>query len=172
MSRWSKFLGIFQPSDLLKKKFRKYQQKRKDTYYEGPKPPPRLVEEIKLFAIMNPLATPTEWERFTVGITTSAYKDGFIRGYEWLERGWDCKPSEEDERVAEAMQHDWSLADSHPRYDRLLKTGYLPNDPLAGYSYEQRKEFMEQLTNAERSPYPVHINLDAYRDKPKETEES
>ena len=171
MSFWSKLLGLFQPSDALKQQLRKLQQKRRNTYYEGPKAPVRIREEIRLFSIANIGATPEEWAKFTESIACHSYEDGFTRGYEWLQRGWDRKPDATLERVAEAERHDWSLAEADPRYDKLLTTGYMENDPLAGVPFEERRAFMEMISKVGNGPYAIYQNIDAYAPPPDIEEE-
>lgn len=88
-------------------------------FYEGPKPPRRYFEEVRIFRHYKPLATAAEWERFVMGLTSRAYQEGWIRGYEWAERSWEG-PGVDPDRLAEAAAHDWSLADQDARWAALL----------------------------------------------------
>lgn len=78
-------------------------------YSEGPDMPVRFIEEARLFRVINPHASHELWEVFTRDMMKRAYQDGWVRGYEWNERWWPGPPPEA-ERLAEAAQHDWSLA--------------------------------------------------------------
>lgn len=125
--------------NLLERMFRRY--------YEGPEVPRRLLEEPQLFRAMYPLATPDEWERFAQQLTSNAYRDGFVRGYEWQERDWPGEAAE-PELMAEATAHDWSLAEQDPRVGKLLEQRIDPNDPLAHLDVDQRRAYYEQIEDA------------------------
>lgn len=126
----------------LRKKVRDLVERAIGKYYEGPSVPVRLREQARLFAHAHPLATPEEWEEFAVSLADVAYRDGYVRGFEWSERSED-KPTE-DEQIAEAMRHDWSLADASPQVREIIEHGD-PNDPLWGVSPEHRAEFFDRL---------------------------
>lgn len=157
------FLDIFKPSTWLKRKFRKFIEKRAGTYYEGPTPPRRLAERVKMFQLYYPIATPEQWAEFALTFGANCYREGFTRGYDWSERGWEG-PEMEPEQVAELQAHDWSLAEENPDWQRMMNMGYDPRDPLAGHSMEQRRAIMETLNGA--GQYPVEIDLSAYEGPP------
>lgn len=113
-------------------------------YYEGPPPPRRLEEQVRLFAVYYPRATRAEWTEFATRIAATAYRDGFVRGYEWQERGWEG-PRIDPEVLAEERSHDWSLAEQHPRLQEVLAQGIDPRDPLAGIDEDRRVEFLDEL---------------------------
>lgn len=124
----------------LKRCFEKWM----DRYYEGPESPPRLYEELRLWAALNPDATREVILGYTSVLLDAAYRDGFVRGYEWQERGWQG-PSIDPEVLAELQSHAWSLAESNPRVRRILELGYDPNDPLANVAAPDRRAFFDML---------------------------
>lgn len=79
-------------------------------YVEGPTTPPRYLEELRVFRVMFPLANAEDWERHATSIVDRAYRDGWIRGWEWTERYWPDPPSEH-QRLEEARRHSVSLAE-------------------------------------------------------------
>lgn len=113
-------------------------------YYEGPNPPRHISEEVRLFRILHPTATPEQWETFANLMAEKCYRSGFVRGYEWVERDWPG-PAQDPEVLAEAMSHDWSLAESEPRFDRLLEGVSNPFDPLGEATAEERTQLLMQL---------------------------
>ena len=74
-------------------------------FYEGPNPPLRIAEEVELFDRLHPQATLEDWKRFTVAVSENAYRDGFIRGFEWAERDLDAKPKTDPDVIAEELRH-------------------------------------------------------------------
>lgn len=140
-------------------------EKLTDQFYEGPEPPKRLPEKVKLFRLYYPHADADEWAAFANRIARNSYKDGFIRGYEWQERDWPG-PELEPERVAELTEQDWSLAEESREWSKLLEKGYDPRSPLANLSPEQRRAVVETFQGASR--YPVEVNLSAYEEEPED----
>lgn len=119
-----------------------------DRYYEGPESPPRVFEELRLWAALNPDAPRDVILGYASVLLDAAYRDGFVRGYEWQERGWKG-PSIDPDVLAEAQSQDWSLADSNPRVRRILEAGYDPNDPLANVAAPDRRAFFEMLARSQ-----------------------
>jgi hypothetical protein len=113
-------------------------------YHEGPEPPRRLAEEVRLFRVYYPRATPEQWAQFATTIAQNSYRSGFTRGYEWQERGWEGPPIE-PEVLAEIQAHDWSLADMSPRVAGMLEAGADEFDPLRRMSPEQRAVYLDHL---------------------------
>lgn len=113
-------------------------------YYEGPHPPRRLAEEVKLFRIYYPGATAEQWSRFATRLASNAYEEGFVRGYEWQERGWDG-PVDDPEQLLELEAHDWSLAEQNPTVAEALAAGIDPNDPFYGSNEQERARFLDDL---------------------------
>lgn len=153
------FLGIFKPSRWLKLKLGRLIDRFRDSFYEGPDPPARLAERVRLFRLYYPKATAEQWASFALQFGSNCYREGFTRGFEWCERGWEG-PAIPPEQAAEMLAQDWSLADSNPDWNRMLTMGYDPHDPLAGISPEQRRAVVETLQGT--GDYPVEINLSAY----------
>ena len=116
-------------------------------YHEGPEPPRRLAEEVKLFRIYYPGATPEQWAAFAANLAANSYRSGFTRGYEWQERGWEG-PAIEPEQLAEIQAHDWSLAEMSPRVAGMLAAGADAADPLRYATEEQKAIFFDQLGEA------------------------
>ena len=117
-------------------------------YYEGPEVPPRLHEELALWWALNPGADDSTRIGYVTMLLEAAYRDGFVRGYDWQERGWEG-PAIDPEQLAEAAEHDWSLAESNPRARRILEDGFDAEDPLANVAAPDRRRFMEMLTSAQ-----------------------
>lgn len=115
---------------------------------EGPEPPRRIADEARLFWHANPNATPAEWERFAIALAGNAYRDAFVRGFEWNERCWP-ETTIDGHAVGLAHAHDVSLGDGHPRVRRLLST--IPR----GMTIEQQRLIGELAS----SPYPVRIEF-------------
>lgn len=76
------------------------QEKLLGTYAEGPEPPPRLLKVAELFARANPRATVAEWIEFAGNHAGSAYREGYVRGFE---RGERLGPDWEDPDEADAL---------------------------------------------------------------------
>lgn len=117
-------------------------------YYEGPDVPPRVTEELKLWAGLNPDADRTAAIGYACCLLEAAYRDGFTRGYEWQERCWQ-RPAVDPEALAEIQSQSWSLADENWRARRILQAGHDPDDPLAGVSAPDKRAFFEFLLNAQ-----------------------
>ena len=49
------------------------------------------------------------------------------------------------ERLLEEEKHNWKLAEQSEHWNRMLKEGSDPNDPLAGLSGAHRTEVYQQL---------------------------
>ena len=117
-------------------------------YYEGPDVPPRVTEEFRIWMRLNPDAAPACVEGYAVALLEAAYRDGFVRGYEWQERGWEG-PAIAPEVLAEIEQQNWSLADLNPRVRHILDNGYDPEDPLANVSAPDKRAFFGMLAAAQ-----------------------
>jgi hypothetical protein len=82
-----------------------------DRYSEGPNLPARFVsvaEQYRWTVATNRGAETSDWEAFAIGLAASAYRDGYVRGFEAAERWehpWDRHPSPED--VADAERPGW-----------------------------------------------------------------
>lgn len=78
-------------------------------FFEGPEPPKRLTDEIHLFVARYPSATKIEWIAFTSYITRSSYQQGYLRGYEAMERDTSTFP-ERHSQVLKAAEDDLNWA--------------------------------------------------------------
>ena len=79
-----------------------------DRWYEGPEPPPRFAEYVTDFANLHPKANRGEWARFATKMAGEAYRSGFQRGYEHVER--DPEPGFQrlpPELVADQEDPEW-----------------------------------------------------------------
>lgn len=79
-------------------------------YYEGPDPPARLGEIVITFANLNPQATRAEWARFAEGHAREAYRVGYVRGAEYVERDpaeREALRNADPEQLADALNPDW-----------------------------------------------------------------
>lgn len=116
---------------------------------EGPEPPRRIAEEVRLFRHHYPDASHGEWERFAVRLAGNAYRDAFVRGFEWNERCW---PERTIDGQAVAVVHatDRSLGAGEPRVRRLL------DDVPTSMSAEQRR-LIDELA---ASPWGVRIRFE------------
>lgn len=157
------FWDLFKPSTWLKRFITKVADKAAGTFYEGPTPPRRLAERVQLFRLHYPNATPEEWAKFSLTFGTNCYREGFTRGYDWAERGWDG-PDVDPEQAAELQAHDWSLAEENPDWQRMLTMGYDPRDPMAGSTIDQRRAMVEVMMGS--GPYPIEVDLSAYEGPP------
>ncbi len=141
--------------------FRNLLEKALGRFYEGPEPPPRFREELALFRVMHPLATPAEVDAVVGRLIDNAYRSGYVRGNEAMERD----PSQRGEPVEEllcAQREDWSLAAADPRIARILATGRDDADPLAGVPVDEQVAFIEALGRRYGvRPEPVRILDDA-----------
>lgn len=117
-------------------------------WHEGPEPPRRLGEDVRLFRHMHPNATAREWERFAIRHAGNAYRDAFVRGFEWNERCWP-EPHIDADAVAIVHGHDVSLGDNDPDLRHLLESEPLVLDPMA-------ERLIDELA---RSQYPFQIQI-------------
>lgn len=123
-------------------------------YYEGPEAPPRLEQEVRLFAATHRDATVDDWKEFATRMAQNAYRDGFTRGLEWAHRLWPG-PEHDPEVIAEAAAHNWSLPE-----ERLRLLEQQPS-PVEGIGAADAARLQHQLhraganlINLDRSPYP------------------
>ena len=115
------------------------------SFYEGPKPPPRLRDQVLLFRLTQPAATVLDWCDFAVGMVEAAYRDGFVRGLEWRERDLADKPTDDDLRAADEVMNSWRLADEGSPLRAALDSGVDPADPLNGMSPAARAEYADMI---------------------------
>jgi hypothetical protein len=94
---------------LLQRTIRRWCERLLDRWQEGPDVPDRLLEEVGHFREMLPGATPLQWEVFTQGLTAAAYREGYLRGFEASERGFDrpWRHSASPEFIADLESPGW-----------------------------------------------------------------
>jgi hypothetical protein len=103
--------------------------------YDGAAPPPRLVDEVRAFSELHPYATREEWEDFSLGMATGAWRDGFSLGVEWRERVGEPSPFDEAALSAEERRAlNWTAPDVRRE-----------NDPLAGVPPERVEEVLREV---------------------------
>lgn len=125
-------------------------------FYEGPHPPARIGEEVRLFRAMFPLATPDEWMAFAQGHAENAYRSGFTRGEERAER--DPQELIPDALALEAQTHDWSLADGHPLMRDVIERGRDPLDPMRAMTAQQRLDYFDAVGAATKGFRVVQLD--------------
>jgi hypothetical protein len=76
-------------------------------WHEGPQPPKRLLVIVEDFAEEHPAATRAEWARFATEHAAEAYRSGFVRGVEHVERDPDPFPYPKPEQVADDIFPGW-----------------------------------------------------------------
>ncbi len=80
------------------------------TWYEGPDAPSRLLDLSVDFANRHPLATRMEWVMFATEHAAEAYRQGWLRGYEYVERDrdWHRFVGDADpDSFADTLYPDW-----------------------------------------------------------------
>lgn len=86
---------------------RRWAEKLLGQYYEGPEMPERYREAVLAFSNEHPRATLKEWVEFSQAWAEVAYKAGFRRGYENVEREENPKSEFDPEVFADAYDPDW-----------------------------------------------------------------
>lgn len=127
--------------------FRRGVDKASARYYEGPTPPPRLIQAAEAFAMLNPSATQEQWVRFAARHAGEAYRSGFVRGLEWKQRSPEqMEPStawaviDSDER-----RHDWTWADLQPSPEQLRRVVHDNQEALEQLSPEERALYEDMI---------------------------
>jgi hypothetical protein len=118
-------------------------------FHEGPEPPRRLSEEVRIFRALHPLATEDDWIRFTTKFAENTYREAYLRGYQYAERFWPGPP-DDPAAILAAQQEQISLIDQHPRIRLLLDYGYDPADPFGGMNAVDRRAAVEKLSGLAR----------------------
>jgi len=78
-------------------------------FYEGPECPERIADEAVEFANRNPIATREDWVIFAQDLAREAYKSGWQRGFEHVERAETRFPWQEGmpDDIANGVDPDW-----------------------------------------------------------------
>lgn len=88
---------------------KRFWEKTTGAWYEGPEPPERLREMVLTFANLHPHATRAEWAEFATKHAGEAYRSGYQRGWEEVERDPSWKKLSPDQVAAE-VDPDWRWA--------------------------------------------------------------
>ena len=109
-------------SNFLKRTAEKYLGR----YYEGPEPPERLTSLLVAFANDHPKADRATWVGFTTLLVQEAYKSGYTRGYEYVERTFDWRNDLPPEVIADMIDPNWKWG---PGLQLKEAGGVVPLDP-------------------------------------------
>lgn len=99
-------------ADRVKRWARSFFEKRVGSFYEGPQPPERLIQEARAYAHLHPNATIVEWADFAANLAKQSWREGWTRGYEHVER--DENPYRDDlppDVVADLLDRSWRESD-------------------------------------------------------------
>jgi hypothetical protein len=129
--------------------FRKLLERILGIFNEGPTPPRRISEEVRLYRALHPDATDEDWVQFATAIAENSYREAYIRGYEYAERFWPG-PTDDPDALLALQNEQVSLADQHPRLRMLIELGYDPADPFGGMSATDRRAAIEQISGFAR----------------------
>lgn len=81
-------------------------------YYEGPEAPDRIRKMVAAFAAEHPRATRQEWIDFACEHACEAYKSGYVRGFEYVERDPDMfRKDLPPEVIADMLDPNWRWGD-------------------------------------------------------------
>lgn len=118
-------------------------QRVRGKFYEGPEPPERIGQMVSIFVAMNPHATVQEWVAFATELGAGCYRDGWTRGYEWLERDMAARDANDPALLFERGRHEQPLVRQDISPDQLSRiVGEQPYDHM---SPEQRALAMDSL---------------------------
>jgi len=111
-------------------------EKHLGTFAKGPEPPRRFRELVEAFAVASPHATVADWVEFAARHAASAYQQGYVRGYQHVERlGPDW--ADPDEAAAFIEQ-----ANAEPKYNPAIVV------PVEGVSQEYAARHVLEVSNA------------------------
>jgi hypothetical protein len=133
-------------------------------FYEGPEPPPRLLEELRIFRAYHPEATGEEWEDFTLEFARSAYRDGFVRGVEWRERGWRELDETADQK-SERDAHDWLASRHNDTMKAVMELGEDPRHPAYGLSPAAKQEYFRLVAEQLKADVAAYNELAQQRNR-------
>lgn len=106
-------------------------------FYEGPQPPARLRELAVAFANAHPRATRAQWVEFAAAHGDEAYRSGYVRGAEYVERDAFARPDVPPEVMADALYPDWRWA---PAVDLTA-----PEDPVTDDAEDEHDRARRQV---------------------------
>lgn len=124
----------------LRARLRKMVERVLGRFYEGPEPSDRYAEQVFAFRRFYPRATAEEWASFASNLASNAYRDGYVRGFEWKERRLDERSDDDPELIAARARHEWERAES----ERVRLALQAP-DPLDGVSEEHKAALFDEL---------------------------
>lgn len=84
------------------------------SFYDGPEPPERFDVMVEEFVRIYPNATRFEWMRFAVSHAREAYRAGYVRGVEYVEREPDWRPDLPPEVLADHIDPNWKWRPMDP----------------------------------------------------------
>jgi hypothetical protein len=114
-----------------------------DKYYEGPEPPQRISDLVIEFANLYPTATRSQWLRFATEHAREAYRAGYQRGYEYVERDPDFFRTDlPPDMIADMHDPDWRW--------RPLDRGIMVPEPN-GVPFDAPDEYEETLRHLKMS---------------------
>ena len=116
-------------------------------YYEGPEPPRRIAQQVRMFAELHFRVNADEWVQFATQLGEECYRSGYMRGVERSVRDVNLVPEPhllEAKRRAELGQsNDWvSLA---------------PSEADMQASIDRNQDLMERLSPEDRILYMDRI---------------
>jgi hypothetical protein len=106
-------------------------------FKEGPPPPPRYAQSAQLFGVYHRGASAYEWRAFAVTLAENAYRDGFMRGYQWKERGSRLAAVDPREMIDGRQL---GIRPDDPRLLEMMERGVDPRDPLAQVPEEELRQ--------------------------------
>lgn len=130
-----------------------------DKRYEGPEPPRRLTDEVRMFRVVHPTATPRDWAEFAAKHGRNCYRDGYVRGYEYKIREDDPDTSEAELLDNDAKHDAWAPSDD-PEMNQVLVQMFSEEDPLGGATPDERREFNKMIKELQDAGVPLEIYPD------------
>lgn len=117
---------------------RKLAERYLDKYEEGPEPPDRIAFMVDEFMSLNPDATKYDWAKFAAVHAAQSYREGYVRGVEYVERDPDqWWPDPAPDVVADSLTPSWR--DSEP-----FNMNHIPKDPVPKTSYESEEQALKR----------------------------
>lgn len=129
--------------------FRNLREKLFGKFYEGPEPPERIGEIVIVYANTFPAATRADWVRFAADHAREAYRAGYVRGVEYIERD----PEErviltqlDPDVVADALSPDWRWS---PEVELQGDSDFVPRES-ANTEAQDIEDLLREMKQDER----------------------